>query len=354
MSASALASIGIDIGKDNFRIVALDHRGEVVHKSRCKREQVVAAALQLDAPLIAMEACGGAHELARRLAGQGRQVRLLVAADVRPFVRRQKNDSNDAQAIAEAALRPTVRTVGIKSVEQQDAQLLHRVRARLVKQRTALINQARAMLLEAGITIGAGRKRIARRLPLLLADEATALSPSRRALLTAQMQSWRSAEEQIAAIDGQLKAVARGDDRCRRLLTIPGVGVLTATALVAAVGSAQEFGTGRDLAAWLGLVPRQHSTGGVPRLLGISKRGDTYLRWLFIHGGRSVREHLPRAKHAWGPWLTALEARMHPNKATAAVAAKLVRLCWALLRKGGEYQAQPIPIPLCSGGASAT
>jgi transposase len=337
MDQSAFSSVGIDVGKDTFHIVALDRSGAVAHRARCTRSTVIAAVARLDADQIAMEACGGAHDLARRLSAQGRAVKLLVAADVRAFVRGQKNDYNDAQAIAEAAARPTVRTVGIKSVEQQDVQLLHRMRQRLVHQRTALINQARAMLLEAGVPVARGRKTIARRLPQLLATEDPSLSAARRAMLAACYDGWRQAQLQADAIEAQLKAAAQADERCRRLLAVPGVGVLTATALVAAVGNAHEFRSGRDLAAWLGLVPRQYSTGGVPRLLGISKRGNTYLRWLFVHGGRSVREHLKRDQHPWGPWLTALEGRMHTNKATVAVANKLVRVCWAVLHKGVTY-----------------
>lgn len=338
MSQASYPVAGVDVGKDTMHVVALDRSGAVAFKARCTRATVLSTLLRLDAELIAMEACSGAHDLARRLAEQGRSVRLLVAADVRAFVRGQKNDYNDAQAIAEAALRPTVRTVGVKTMEQQDIQMLHRMRSRLVQQRTALINQARAMLLESGVAVGRGRKTIARKLPELLARDDLGLTPARRDMLGQCLQGWREAEQQAQHIDAQLLATAKSDERCRRLLAVPGVGPLTATALVAAVGNASEFSCGRDLAAWLGLVPRQHSTGGVPRLLSISKRGNTYLRWLFCHGGRSVREHLKREQHAWGPWITALEARMHPNKATVAVAAKLVRVCWVILRRGVLYR----------------
>jgi transposase len=337
MDQSAFSSVGIDVGKDTFHIVALDRSGAVAHRARCTRSTVISAVTRLDADVVSMAACGGAHDLARRLREHGQPVKLLVAADVRPFVRGQKNDYNDAQAIAEAAVRPTVRTVAIKTIEQQDIQLLHRMRQRLVAQRTALINQARAMLLESGLTAVRGRKTIARKLPEMLALETAQLSAARRVMLATSYDSWRQAQDQAHQIDAQLKEVARADARCRRLLAIPGIGVLTATALVAAVGNAQEFRSGRALAAWLGLVPRQYSTGGVPRLLGISKRGNTYLRWLFIHGGRSVREHLKRDQHSWGAWLNALDSRMHPNKATVAVANKLVRVCWAVLHKGVAY-----------------
>lgn len=300
MSEALYPVVGVDIGKDSMHLVALDHQGAVAHRQRCTRSTLNAALLRLDAELIAIEACGGAHQIARQLVAQGRSVHLLVAADVRAFVRGQKNDYNDAQAIAEAALRPTVRTVGIKTIEQQDVQLMHRMRSRLVAQRTALINQARAMLLEAGLTVAQGRKSINKRLPELLArEDLPQLSAARRQMLEQCLRGWRNAQTQAEAIETQLSALARSDARCKRLLQVPGVGVLTAAALVAAVGNASEFRSGRDLAAWLGLAPRQHSTGGVPRLLGISKRGDSYLRWLFVHGGRSVREHLKRAQHAW-------------------------------------------------------
>jgi transposase len=319
-------------------VVALDQSGAVAFKARCTRATVLSTLLRLDVEAIAMEACAGAHDRARRLAEQGRCVRLLVAADVRALVRGQKNDYNDAQAIAEAALPPTVRTVGVKTIEQQDIQMLHRMRSRLVQQRTALINQARATLLECGVAVSRGRKTMASKRPELLAREDLGLTQARRDMLGQCLRCWREAEQQAQHIDAQPAAVARADERCRRLLAVPGVGPLTATALVAAVGNASEFGCGRDLAAWLGLVPRQHSTSGLPRLLGISKRGNTDLRWLFCHGGRSVRAHLEREQHAGGPWITGPETRMHPNKATVAVAAKRVRVSWVILRRGVTYQ----------------
>ncbi|MFT3790915.1 MAG: IS110 family transposase [Rudaea sp.] len=338
MNTQTYSCIGIDIGKTNFHVIGLGADGAVSVRSKHHRGGVVAALVKLDAQCFAMEACGGAHDLARRLRGLGREVRLLVPADVRAFVRTQKNDYNDAQAIAEAALRPTVRTVPIKSVEQQDVQLLHRARQRLVRQRTALINQIRAMLLEAGLTAGKGRKVLRRALPILLEDPGNDLSARRRALLASWREEWQSIEKTIAQLESELHNEARNDPRCARLMTIPGVGVLIATALVAAIGDASEFRHGRDLAAWLGLVPRQHSTGGRARLLSISKQGNTYLRWLFVHGARSAREHLDRSQHEWGPWLDELEQRLHPNKATVALANKLARIAWAVLRHGVVYR----------------
>jgi transposase len=350
MSTAIPVCVGIDVGKTSFHVVGLDAQGVVSLRGKHQRAGILSALVQSNAHRFAMEACGGAHELARRLRAAGREVRLIVPADVRPFVRTQKNDYKDAQAIAEASLRPTVRTVPIKSVEQQDVQLIHRARQRLVRQRTAVINQLRAMLLEAGLTAGRGRKVLRRELPRLLEDAENGLSARRRALISSWREEWRRLDEEIARLEGELEAESRSDPRCDRLRTIPGVGPLIATALVAAVGDAHEFRSGRDLAAWLGLVPRQHSTGGKPRLLSITKHGNTYLRWLFIHGARSTREHVDRAQHEWGPWLDELEQRMHPNKATVAVANKLARIAWAVLRRGVEYR----PIDPRQKGLSGT
>ena len=339
MTSSQLASVGVDVGKSCFHVVGLNQQGAIALRGKHTRGGILAALVQCDAQRFAFEACGGAHDLARRLSAEGREVRLLVPADVRAFVRTQKNDYNDAQAVAEAALRPTVRTVPVKSVEQQDVQLIHRARRRLVEQRTALINQIRAMLLESGLTAGKGRQVLRRELPLLLEDAENGLTMRRRALIASWRDEWNRLDVEVSRLEQILEDEAASDPRCQRLRTIPGVGLLTATALVAAVGGASEFRNGRDLAAWLGLVPRQHTTGGKPKLLGISKQGNSYLRWLLIHGARSVRKHLDRKQHEWGPWLDDLEQRLHPNKATVAVANKLARIAWAVLRRGVTYRA---------------
>lgn len=340
----SFACVGVDIGKNVFHVATLAANGEPGARSKHGRGTIVRALSTVATDLIAMEACAGSHTLARRLKGLGCKVTLLVPADVRPFVRNQKNDYNDAQAIAEAALRPTVRTVPIKSIEQQDVQLLHRARSQLVGQRTALINQIRAMLLEADVAVPKGRKALRRELPDILADADNELSGRRRTLIENSRQRLRLQDTEIEALSREIEDEAERDPRSLRLMTIPGVGPLIATALIAAIGDGTQFRSGRQLAAWLGLVPGQHSTGGKARLLGISKQGDSYLRWLLVHGARSVRQHLDREQHAWGPWLDELESRMHANKATCAVANKLARIAWAVLRHGGEYRPDLIKV----------
>jgi len=263
---------------------------------------------------------------------------------VRPYVKAQKNDDRDAEAIAEAATRPTMRFVELKSEEQLDVQTLHRVRDRLVGERTSLTNQIRSLLLERGHVVAQGHARLRRLLGELLAPDAGALSP-RMAFLLADMRTrWEELDRRIAAFDAEFVAMARADDRACRLTSIPGIGALNATALVAAVGDAATFDKGRDLAAWLGLVPRQATTGGRPKLLGITKRGSRYLRKMLIQGARSAMPSLARRDTAVGAWLRALLARAHPNVAVVALAAKMARTVWALLRHGRVYD----PVPLAA------
>lgn len=258
---------------------------------------------------------------------------------VSPYVKAQKNDERDAEAIAEAATRPTMRFVPLKTTAQLDTQTLHRVRERLVGHRTALINQMRAILLERGLVVAKGPSTLARRLPDVLATHASALSPRVRRLLEEMRAEWRHLDARIAALDKEFVAVARESAAARRLIEVPGIGPLTATALVAAIDNAQAFERGRDLAAWLGLVPRQATTGGKPRLLGISKRGNVYLRRLLVHGARSVLHPLAKTDTALGRWLRALLARRHHNVAVVALANKLARIAWAVLARGSHYEA---------------
>ena len=277
-----IVMIGIDLGKNLCSVAGLDEIGAVVLRRRMKRESVLLFAAQLEQCTVAMEACCGAHHLGRQIAGQGHTVRLMSAEYVRPYVKAQKNDERDAEAIAEAATRPTMRFVEIKSEAQLEVQSLHRVRGRLVAERTAVINQLRALLLERGITVPQGRRKVERLLPEILGDERNGLGPRLRRLIADMREEWRGIDRRISDFDHELTERARAEETTRRLMRIPGIGVLTATALVAAVGNARTFTRGRDLAAWLGLVPRQATTGGKPKLLGISKRGNAYLRTLLI------------------------------------------------------------------------
>jgi transposase len=335
-----IAVLGIDLGKNSCSVVGLDEVGAVIKRRRMRRQSIVTFTQSLPACVVAMEACCGAHHLGRLLRSQGHTVRLMSPEYVRPYVKAQKNDDRDAGAIAEAATRPTMRFVELKSEEQLDMQTLHRARDRLVGERTALINQLRAILLERGSTVPQGRRRLEQYLATMSDPEGdSSLSPRMRRLIEDMRAEWLELDRRIATFDNEFAACARHDADARRLATIPGIGVLNATALVAAVGNGQTFARGRDLAAWLGLVPRQVTTGGKPRLVGITKRGNKYLRKLIIQGARSALPVLASNATPLGEWLRALMKRVHKNAAVVALANKLARIAWAVLRRGEEFDA---------------
>src|SRR5215831_9881273 len=327
-----IATVGIDIGKSCFHVVGFTRAGTIVVRRRFTRRQLVMYLVNLPPCVIAMEACCGAHHLGRLLITYGHDVRLLPPQFVRPFVKSHKNDIRDAEAIGEAAQRPTMHTVPLKTPDQLDLQALHRVRTRLVACRTAVINQIRAFLLERGITIRAGRRPLQRALPDVLADAGNGLSPRLCRLLERLRGEWDTLDAAIDDTDEEIRVVSNETETCQQLMTVPGIGPLTASAVVAAVGNGSAFRRGRDFAAWLGLVPHQHSTGGKPTLLGISKRGNAYLRQLFIHGARAVLLKRPRYRGQLRSWLDALSARAHPNVVAVALANKLARIAWAILR----------------------
>lgn len=338
--ATRIAVLGIDLGKNSCSLVGLDQVGAVVRRRRMRPENIPGFTSTLPACVIAMEACCGAHYLGRVVAAQGHTVRLMSPEYVRPYIKSHKNDDRDAEAIAEAATRPTMRFVDLKSETQLDIQTLHRARDRLVGERTALINQLRALLLERGSTVPRGRHKLEQYLAALPDPENdTTLSPRIRWLVEDMRAEWRELDRRIAAFDNEFAALARSDPAARRLATIPGIGVLNATALVAAIGDGQSFARGRDLAAWLGLVPRQVTTGGRPRLVGITKRGNKYLRKLLIHGARSALPRLANSGTPLGEWLRALMGRTHKNAAVVALANKLARIAWAVLRQGEDFKA---------------
>ena len=341
-----IRTIGIDLGKTIFHLVAQDERGNIVVRKRCSRIQLLTYTANLPSCLIGMEACPGAHFLAAKLTAQGHQVRLIPAQFVRPFVKSNKNDYLDAEAIAEAVQRPTMRFVPIKTMEQLDLQAVHRLRDQLVGRRTAVINQVRAFLLERGITVRQGRKYLRQQMPLLLEDAEANLSLRMRTLLLRQLCEWKELDSQIEELSGEIDNSADQDETCRRLQEIPGVGALTATALIAAIGNGSAFRRGRDFSAWLGLVPRQATTGNRPLLLGISKRGNSYLRRLFIHGARSIATHMNRHNHRFGPWISRLEGKVHRNVLVVAIANKLARIAWAVLAKGEAYRPSPQSLPI--------
>jgi len=334
----SIVILGIDLDKNSCGVVGLDEGGTVVVRRRMRRDGVIAFAAKLPPCIVAMEACCGAHHMGRSLAMLGHQVRLMSPEYVRPYVKAQKNDDRDAEAIAEAATRPTMRFVELKSEEQLDVQTLHRVRDRLVGERTSLTNQIRSLLLERGHVVAQGHARLRLLLGELLDNGSDALSRRMAFLLEDMRARWDELDRRIAAFDAEFAAMARTDDRARRLTGIPGIGALNATALVAAVGSAATFNKGRDLAAWLGLVPRQATTGGRPKLLGITKRGSRYLRKMLIQGARSALPRLAKSNTATGLWLRALLARAHSNVVVVALAAKMARTVWALLYHGRTYQ----------------
>jgi transposase len=333
-----IRTLGLDLGKTSFHAVGFNPQGQVVVRRRFSRPQLMRFIATLPPCLIGMEACCGAHHLGRAFQAQGHDVRLMPPQYVRPFVKAQKNDYLDAEAIGEAVQRPTMRFVPLKTVDQLDLQALHRVRDRLVARRTGVINQLRAFLLERGLTPRTGRQHLARILPELLTEASDALSPAMGLIIERLRTEWRLLEDNIRDLTRQITAIAREDAACQRLIEIPGFGALSATALVAAIGKGTTFRKGRDLAAWLGLVPLQKTTGGKPTLLGISKRGNGYLRRLLLQGARSVHRLANRSRLGFRAWLDALDARAHPNVVAVALANKLVRIAWAVLTREEAYR----------------
>jgi transposase len=336
--------LGIDLGKNVCSLVGLNASGAVVLRRRAKRETLINLAAKLPPCIVAMEACCGAHYLGRIFATRGHEVRLMSPEYVRPYVKAQKNDDRDAEAIAEAASRPTMRFVELKREDQLDMQTLHRVRSRLVSERTALINQLRAILLDRGIVAPQGKHKLEQCLGGLMDEpDANPLSRRIRILITDLRAQWEDLDRRIAAFDEEFAQWAKENEDARRLATIPGVGVMIASALIGAIGKADAFKRGRDLSAWLGIVPRQSTTGGKPRLLGISKRGNKYLRTLLIHGARAALPHLAERNTALGRWVKGLLARVHTNIAVVALANKLARIAWVVLRRGEKFAAKGLP-----------
>ncbi len=309
-----------------------------------QRKTIVDLASKLSPCIIAMEACCGAHHLGRVLSAQGHALRLMSPEYVRPYVKAQKNDDRDAEAIAEAATRPTMRFVALKSEDQLDMQTLHRARDQAVAERTSLMNQLRSILLERGLIVPQGRAKLKLRVSEFLQQAAEQLSSRIRLLIEDMLVRWQALDERIAAFDAEFAAEANRNEAVRRLTSIPGIGALNATALVAAVGDAQTFARARNLAAWLGLVPRQATTGGKPRLLGITKRGSKYLRKILIQGARAALPTLSRSSTALGQWLRGLLARAHSNTVVVALAAKMARIVWALLRYGSTFEPRAIAL----------
>src|SRR5512139_2906045 len=285
---TAIVVVGIDIGKNSFHVVGLDGRGAIVLRQKWSRGQVEARLANMPPCLIGMEACVGAHHLSRKLNSLGHDARLMPAKYVRPYSKGQKNDFRDAEAIAEAVQRPTMKFVATKTADQLDLQALHRVRERLVSQRTGIINQIRAFLLERGIAVRQGLRFLRAELPGILAKRTDVLSPRMLRIIEDLSGDWRRLDERIEHITEEIDVLAHGSESCRQLMTAPGIGPLIASAMVAAIGNGTAFAKGRDFAAWLGLVPKQMSTGDRTILGRISKRGNRYLRTLIMQGARVI------------------------------------------------------------------
>ena len=337
-------TIGLDIAKQVFQVHGVDRAGKTVLRKQLKRAQVLAFFANLPPAVIGLEACAGAHYWARELKKMGHDARLIAPQFVKPYVKGNKHDANDAEAIGEAVGRPSMHFVPVKSPEQQDIQRLHRIRQNLVKQRTAAANQTRGLLGEYGLVVAQGLHHLRRRLPEILEDAENGLSPLARRLFADRYDRLLDLDRQIEAYQQQIEAVCQQSPACQQLLAIPGIGPITATAMVAALGDGQAFDNGRQVAAWLGIVPRQESSGGKPRLLGISKRGDTYLRTLLIHGARAVVRAAMRKDDAHSRWIQALVQRRNANIAAVAVANKTARTLWAMLTRGEDYRAPRVQV----------
>lgn len=335
---NAVCTIGLDLAKQYFQVHGIDQRGKVVLQKKLTRHNLLKFFANLPQCVVGMEACGGAHHWARELEKLGHTPKLMAAQYVKPYVKTNKNDRADAEAICEAVTRPNMRFIAIKSVEQQEVLSLHRIRHGLIKRRTALANETRGLLLEFGLSLPQGIGHLRKSLPRIIEDLHNCLTLIQRDTFSDMYSELVDIDERVVKLERQLKVFVDNSEPCQRLLNVPGLGVLSATALLATVGQATCFKNGREMAAWLGIVPRQHSSGGKERLLGISKRGDSYLRSLLIHGARSVLQYCWRKEDERSRWLQRLADRRGPHKALVAQANKTARICWSILARNEEYR----------------
>lgn len=333
-----LSTVAIDLAKKVFHLVGSDRTGKMLWRKRLSRNALMPFIAQLPPVLIGIEACGGAHYWARRFREHGHEVKLMAPQFVKPYVKSNKNDMRDAEAIGEAVTRPTMRFVPIKEVEQQDIQALHRIRERLIGDRTALVNEVHGLMHEYGIVIPKGVTKFRQVVVDKLESEKDKLTALSQELFWQLVEEFVALEERLTSYQEKLESLAKTHPECQRLMTIPGLGPITATALVAAVGDVGVFKNGRQFAAWLGLVPKQHSTGGQTHLLGISKRGDSYLRKLLIHGARATLRWVKLKTDGRSQWIQGLLERRGWNRTAVAVANKNARIVWALLSRGGVYR----------------
>jgi len=338
-----ITTVGIDLAKNVFQVHGIDERGKAVLRRQLRRAQVAVFFANMPPCVIGMEACASAHFWARTLQGFGHTVRLIAAQFVKPYVKTNKNDVADAEAICEAVTRANMRFVPIKSIEQQAILSVHRVRQGFVKARTAQANQIRGLLGEFGLVIPQGIYNVAKRVPELLEDASNELPVQFRHLIERLTAHLKEQDRQVKEFEQEIITWHHGSELSRKLEKIPGIGPLAASALVASIADAHSFDNGRQVSAWLGLVPRQSSSGGKPTLLGISKRGDTYMRTLLIHGARSAIVAATKKVDNTQGWLTDLLKRRHPNIAAVALANKNVRTVWAILAHGREFKADYVP-----------
>ena len=341
---TAIATVGIDIGKNSFHIIGLDSRGAIVLRQKWSRGQVDARLANMPPCLIGMEACVGAHHLSRKLKALGHDARLMPAKYVRPYSKGQKNDFRDAEAIAEAVQRPTMKFVATKTADQLDLQALHRVRERLVSQRTGIINQIRAFLLERGIAVRQGQRFLRAELPRILATPPDVLSTRMVRLIEDLASDWRRLDERVESLSGEIEAVARQDADCERLMSVPGIGPIISSAMVAAIGRGDVFAKGRDFGAWLGLVPARHRQGD-RTILGARYRQarqsplacascSCRAAWVVLIKPQSWE------RHGLKPWIEAAKKRLHPNVLAIALANKLARIAWSVLARGRSFEAR--------------
>jgi len=335
-----ITRMGLDLAKNVFQLHGVDRQGQTVLRRQLSRGALENTLARLEPCLIGMEACASAHHWGRVFERQGHTVRLIAPQFVKPYVKSQKNDANDAEGICEAAGRPNMRFVTLKTVEQQDLQAIHRIRSERVRQRTAKANQTRGLLAEYGLIVPQRIEQLRHALPRLGEDVDNGLSAGFRRLLEGLRADLAYLDERIGQMDEEIQQAARQDPAALRLQSIPGIGPITATALIASLGDAKQFKRGREVSAFLGRTPRQHSRGGKERLSGISKRGDSYLRTRLIHGARSALKVARNKGDPRSRWVVKVSERRHPNIGTVALANKNARIAWVLLTRGGHYDSQ--------------
>jgi len=334
----SILTIGLDIAKSSFHLVWMNNAGKVLKRKQLSRKKVAEYFVNLPAAIVVMEACGSTHYWSRVITRCGHEVKAIAPQFVTPYRKGNKNDFNDAEAIAEASQRHNMRFVPLKSLAQQDIQMVHRIRERLVKNRTALSNQMRGLLAEYGLVIPKGVNQLKRYLPEFLEDAANELSADTRRYFAGLLEELKEMEQQIASADAELQRINKQQTVCQRLSTMTGIGPVVATAFYAGIGDGKAFSSGRHVSAWLGLVPSQHSTGGKATLLGISKRGNSYLRTQLINGARAALRHCENKTDKVSLWAQQLKARSNFNTATVALANKMARMAWAMLHYQEDYR----------------